>query len=65
MEKKKLKQAQNVLEQKHSHIQTKIAKSLQVSKNNLENNNKDESVSVITQQKAHDFDHLMNLIKEK
>ena len=44
--KKKLKQAQNVLEQKHSHIQTKIAESLQVSKNSLENINKEESVSV-------------------
>ena len=43
--KKKLKQAQNVLEQKHSHIQTKIAESLQVSKNSLENINKEESVS--------------------
>ena len=63
--KKKLKQAQNVLEQKHSHIQTEIAESLQVSENNLENNNKEEFVSAITQQKADDFDHLMNLIKEK
>ena len=63
--KKKLKQAQNVLEQKHSHIQTKIAESLQVSKNSLKNNNKEESVYAITQQKADDFDYLMNLIKEK
>ena len=54
-----------MLEQKHSHIQTEIAESLQVSKNNLENNNKEESVSAIIQQKADDFDHLMNLIKEK
>ena len=63
--KKKLKQAQNALEQKYSHIQTKIAESFQVSKNSLENNNKEESVSAITQQKVDDFDYLMNLIKEK
>ena len=63
--KKKLKQAQDVLDQKHSHIQTKIAESLQVSKNSLGNNSKRESVSAITQQKADDFDYLMNLIKEK
>ena len=56
--KKKLKHAQDALEQKHSHIQTKIAESLQVSKNR-------ESVSAITQQKADDFDYLMNLYKEK
>ena len=65
MEKKKLKQAQDALEQKYSHIQTKTTESLLVSKNSLENNNKGESVSDITQQKADDFDYLMNLIKEK
>ena len=54
-----------MLDQKHSHIQTKIAESLQVSKNSLGNNSKRESVSAITQQKADDFDYLMNLIKEK
>ena len=62
--KKKLKQAQNVLEQRHSHIQTKITESLQVSKNSLENNNR-ESVSAMTQQKVDGFDYLKNLIKEK
>ena len=36
-----------------------------MSKNNLENNNKGESVSAITQQKADDFDYPLNLIKEK
>ena len=51
-------------EQRHSHIQTKIAESLQVSKNSLENNNR-ESVSAITQQKVDGFDYLKNLIKEK
>ena len=36
-----------------------------MSKNSLENNKKKESVSAITQQKADDFDYLMNLIKKK
>ena len=36
-----------------------------MSKNNLENNNKGESLSTITQQKADDFGYLLNLSKEK
>ena len=36
-----------------------------MSKNSLKNNNKEESVYAITQQKADDFDYLMNLIKKK
>ena len=54
-----------MLEQKHSHIQTKIAESHQVSKNSLENKNKGDSASAITQQKADDLDYTRNLISSR
>ena len=54
-----------MLEQKHSHIQTKIAESRQVSKNSLENKNKGDSASAITQQKADDLDYIRNLISSR